>query len=353
MQFHHLPQLRLEKATLADDVRTLLQTAKPEWPRDEQPQLEPLSGGFSCLMYRCFLASKRQDALTVRVWYQLEQSALATHDFEMKVLQEANKHGYCSKLVAVFANGYCYEYVEGEPIFSQSRPECRLDQDIIRGVARRMADIHSLRPDGVDSVEISFFRKLEQMLADTYKQTLSTCPSRDAFLREVKLVEQFTTNTVTSPVVVVHGDAHPGNIVWNKNKLEITFVDWELAQVMYGTYDMGYFLYILQLFEQCFQVPVIRPKDIERSFCKFYLEKQLENSGRSADEATEANVTKLQSELAATKLAVALFFVVCNVTLSDLLEAGGVDPKVHFNFVFELYLETREKLLGSSKFGEN
>lgn len=139
----------------------------------------------------------------------------------------------------------CYEFIEGKPYAIG-------DLDQISAAAQQLANFHSLTRDypppganlgqdvGYPTPErIGFFAERVHGFLSSNPETISAIEqSVDAFFN----VDRNHDSNFPRSNAVVHGDYHPGNLIFDGEAV-VAVCDFDLAQAVPRAFDLAYFLY--------------------------------------------------------------------------------------------------------------
>ncbi|XP_054723170.1 ethanolamine kinase 1-like [Uloborus diversus] len=212
------------------------------WKRD-QIDFELFKDGITNHLLRCYLRASPDQAVLIRV-YGEKTELFIDRDQEVRNMRAMCGAGLCAPLHCAFANGLCYGYSPGEVLDT----ETVRDPDIARLIARRLARMHGVRSGSNGVVpRPSLFPVLHKYLGlvphsftDPLKdERLRSCiPSREELEAEVETLKEHLV-PLDSPVVFSHNDLLLKNVIYNKEKHEVTFIDYEYADYNYQALDIG------------------------------------------------------------------------------------------------------------------
>ena len=194
-----------------------------------------IGGGFSRRMWRVTL---RQSGARRRVIVRIEQGGMFGTDTvtEVRAMRALHGAGYSVPSVeSVEESGA----VLGEPFFVMEEVPgvVRVDDQGLDDIIRSVADLHRVPVTVLDASG----RSAEQVVADNIEYW------RDLYRQhapESRLVEQGADwlhqhLVPTGPSVIVHGDAGPGNALFDPDR-GLTTIDWEFAHVGDAAEDWAY-----------------------------------------------------------------------------------------------------------------
>lgn len=191
-----------------------------------------IGGGFSRRMWRVRLSDGR------RVIVRIEQGGMFGTDTasEVRAMRALHRAGYAVPVVeAVEAIGA----VLGEPFFvmEQVPGVVRLDDQGLDDIIRSVAALHAIPATVLDDTG----RTPPQVVADNieYWRTMYRDHAPQIPLLEHAAAWLDANLEPTGPSVVVHGDAGPGNALFDAER-GLTTIDWEFAHVGDAAEDWAY-----------------------------------------------------------------------------------------------------------------
>ena len=194
-----------------------------------------IGGGFSRRMWR---ATVRRNGVERRVIVRIEQGGMFGTDTitEVRSMRALHAAGYAVPVVEdVEESGG----VLGEPFFVMEEVPgvVRLDDQGLDDIIRSVADLHRLPASVLDPSG----RSPEQVISDNIEGWRRMYREHAP---ELPLVEQGAdwlqeNLRPTGPSVIVHGDAGPGNALFDPDR-GLTTIDWEFAHVGDAAEDWAY-----------------------------------------------------------------------------------------------------------------
>ncbi|XP_062346862.1 ethanolamine kinase 1 isoform X2 [Cinclus cinclus] len=172
----------------------LLRRLRPHW-RPEEVTLQLFTDGITNKLIGCYVGDITDDVVLVRI-YGNKTELLVDRDEEVKSFRVLQAHGCAPQLYCTFNNGLCYEFMQGE----------------------------ALDPEHVCNPDIFRF--------------LSDIPSPQVLQEEMAWMKERLSN-LGSPVVLCHNDLLCKNIIYNKKRGDVQFIDYEYSGYNYLAYDIG------------------------------------------------------------------------------------------------------------------
>lgn len=202
------------------------------------------TGGITNKLYRSSLIDPTKiqsgpKSVLVRI-YGNHTEKLIDRKAELDNIAKLHKAGLGAELYGAFLNGYVYEFFEGKALQPDDLVTCKLNEKI----AEHMAVWHQVNMAGVKK-EPALWNKIQSwidLVPDCYQNEYKDTKAKE--LPKSKLREEFQfiqkeLSTVDSPLVFTHNDLLAPNIIYNPNKDNIRFIDYEYASYNYRGFDLG------------------------------------------------------------------------------------------------------------------
>lgn len=194
-----------------------------------------IGGGFSRRMWR---ATVQVGGRELRVIVRIEQGGMFGTDTVTEVRAMQALHGAGFSVPTVLHVEESGE-VLGEPFFvMQEVPGVvRVDDEGLDDIIRSVADLHRVPVTVLDSSG----RTPEQVISDNIEGWRAMYREHAPELPLVELAADWLQDhlTPTGPSVIVHGDAGPGNALFDEES-GLTTIDWEFAHVGDAAEDWAY-----------------------------------------------------------------------------------------------------------------
>ncbi|NXK69981.1 EKI2 kinase, partial [Sylvietta virens] len=197
--------------------------------------------GITNKLVACYTDEGMADALLVRV-YGRRTELLVDRETELRNFQVLRAHGCAPDLYCAFQNGLCYQFLPGIAL----GPHHVRDPHIFRLVAREMARVHAIHANGSLPRPI-LWQKLHKYLS-LVKTELSPkvsnpslppdVPSPEALEQELAWMQE-TLSPLGSPVVLCHNDLLCKNIIYDRTREHVRFIDYEYTGYNYQAFDIG------------------------------------------------------------------------------------------------------------------
>lgn len=272
-------------------------------------KFELYKDGITNHLLRCFLEDDPESAVLVRV-YGEKTELFIDRALEVRNMQMMFESGLCAPLYCAFKNGLCYGFSSGEV----------LDRKMVRDpaisclIAQRLAKMHSIKRNGFVA-QPSLFPVLNKYLnlvpasfADPIKdERYKKCiPSKEDLEVEITTLRSHLIN-LESPVVFSHNDLLLKNIIYNKEKGAVTFIDYEYADYNFQALDIGNHFCEFAGVEK-YEPHLYPDKDFQLRWLRDYLEAWHEVNGWNEEDITDESVEILYIQVTKFSLAAHLFW---------------------------------------------
>ncbi|NXL47786.1 EKI1 kinase, partial [Podilymbus podiceps] len=219
----------------------LLRRLRPHW-RPEEVTLQLFTDGITNKLIGCYVGDITDDVVLVRI-YGNKTELLVDRDEEVKSFRVLQAHGCAPQLYCTFNNGLCYEFMQGEAL----DPEHVCNPDIFRLIARQLAKIHTIHAHNGWIPKSNLWLKMGKYFSliptefadeEVNRRFLSDIPSPQVLQEEMAWMKERLSN-LGSPVVLCHNDLLCKNIIYNKKRGDVQFIDYEYSGYNYLAYDIG------------------------------------------------------------------------------------------------------------------
>jgi len=295
--------LFVDDTNYESSAKQLLSHLRPEWEPDDI-KFKVFTEGITNKLFMCTTDAKgKADGIVVRI-FGAKTELIIDREKEMRNMQILSKLGSGAPLYAQFNNGIAYAYVEGD---------C-LDMDTVRDphigslVAKEMVLMQSLTKDDINKLGFKIdtspmvFTRIKRWIRDNNLKT--DTQSHQELLNEAEFLESKLV-PLQSPSVFSHNDLLLKNIVYNKEKDCICFIDYEYGAFNYEAFDVGnHFCEWAGIDEVDYSLYPDKTKQL--SWLQTYLEHKAEINGQSKCNVTDTDVEKYY--VLANKFALAAHF---------------------------------------------
>ncbi|KAF8794050.1 Ethanolamine kinase 1 like protein [Argiope bruennichi] len=273
---------------------TSIITRIKDWKPDDIG-FELLTGGFTNHLVKCYLKNNPDEAVLIRI-YGENTELIIDRDLEVRNLQIMCEAGFCAPLHCLFTNGLCYDFTPGEVLDIKMVR----DPDISKLIATKLARMHSIHRnvDGIDSQDSIFpflyklFHQIPESFPDPVKDLRykSLIGPKDKLKEEIDCLKAHLLKT-ESPIVFCHNDLLLRNIIYNNEKKEVTFIDFEYAGYNYQAFDIGnHFCEFSGVAN--FDPNLYPSKDFQINWLKIYLEAWYIENKLNPKDITEEEIEK-------------------------------------------------------------
>ncbi|CAL1269132.1 unnamed protein product [Larinioides sclopetarius] len=254
---------------------------------------ELFKDGITNRLVKCYLKDNPDQALLIRV-YGEKTELFIDRDLEVRNMQMMCEAGLCAPLHCAFTNGLCYGYSPGEVLDTKMVR----DPDISKLIAGRLAKMHSVRSNingvipqaNLFPVLYKYLNLIPEYFPDPVKDVRykSVIAPKDKLKEEIECLKEHLVK-LESPVVFSHNDLLLKNIIYNREKDEVTFIDYEYADYNYQGFDIGNHFCEFMGVEK-FEPHLYPKKDFQIRWLKDYLEAWYFENELSPEDITEETV---------------------------------------------------------------
>ena len=245
-----------------------------------------------------------------------------------------------AKLLAVFANGLCYEYLDGSTL----DVETVRDPHIAKLIAIQMANMHFLcraipapTESGYGVTIAKFLAHIPKCFEDESKQkAFETFPNISLLLTETQSIISAIAK-LNLPIVLCHNDLLLANILYDKSADKLTFIDFEYSAYNFNCYDIGnHFAEYAGLSE--IDYSRYPDKDYQMNWLRNYLERMYFLQNKDVNTITPAELHTLYVGVNLSALAAHLYWTLWSVyqasnstTEFDFLAFGKLRVEEYFS----------------------
>ncbi|GLV44019.1 easily shocked [Carabus blaptoides fortunei] len=148
--------IEIQEECIEEGAIQVLSKIRPHWAVNNI-QFKLLTDGITNKLVRCCLTEDSEDVVLVRVYGQ-KTDLLIDRKAETRNIILLHNENLAPRLYATFENGLAYEYVPGVTLTSQTV----IDTKIYSLIARKMAQLHLVKPGNKNSGEPVLWNKFEQ-----------------------------------------------------------------------------------------------------------------------------------------------------------------------------------------------
>ncbi|GFY48398.1 ethanolamine kinase 1, partial [Trichonephila inaurata madagascariensis] len=293
LQIHHINWLDIivsndSFSSLCEGAVSVINMVK-SW-KSGNIAFELFKNGITNHLVKCYLKDNPDQALLIRV-YGEKTELFIDRDLEVRNMQMMCEAGLCAPLHCAFINGLCYGFSPGEVLDTKMVR----DPDISKLIAGRLAKMHSVRSNvnGVIPQPCLFpiLFKYLHLIPDSFPDPVkderykSLIKPKNVLEAEINSLKEELVK-LESPVVFSHNDLLLKNIIYNKEKEEVTFIDYEYADYNYQAFDIGNHFCEFAGVEK-FDPKLYPDKEFQMRWLKEYLEAWYLENDKSLEDVTE------------------------------------------------------------------
>ncbi|XP_071947702.1 ethanolamine kinase 1-like isoform X1 [Antedon mediterranea] len=225
-----------------EDCLKLMSVVRPNWTQGDI-QFKIFTSGITNKLIGCYLGENKSNMVLVRI-YGLKTEVIIDRESEIKTFQILFAADCGPELYAIFNNGLCYDYITGVTLTMQSVR----DEQIAKLIAKELVRMHCIQPPEGAVPEPTLFktlRKWQKSLPAKFddplknEKYLKEYPSADILSKEIDLLEEVLTKQDNNNVVFTHHDLLLENVLFDKVKDKVSFIDYEYASYSYQAFDIA------------------------------------------------------------------------------------------------------------------
>lgn len=227
----------IDHNNLLEGAKYIISQIKPFWP-PEKTKYKQFHGGMTNKLMLCYLDGTNEKAL-VRV-YGKKTEYLIDREQEMVNICSLKENNVGPEVYGRFNNGYCYGYLNGEPLDVEGMK----DPHISRLTARKLAFWHLTHVPG-DPTPMLFYtlEKWMSIIPESFEDPVKDKKFKEFFSlprikNELAILKSVLEN-LNSPIVFSHNDLLCKNILFHAQEDAVHFIDYEYANYSYRGFDIG------------------------------------------------------------------------------------------------------------------
>ncbi|XP_064651945.1 ethanolamine kinase 2-like [Lineus longissimus] len=292
-----------------EGVFKIIATVKPDW-EPETITKKPLEEGTVNVLYK-YWDTRFDEAIVVRVFGD-GLSQYLNKEEEVKAYRLLGHIESAPKLLCLFKNGMCTQFVNGE-IFSVVKAGKReADIKLAKAVAREIAAYHCEKTTKLAlekfniSGDIRLYGIWQQCMDDWTLEMEEAIPilkseefpSKSDLQKELETLKKMVED-LKFPLVFCHNDLHPGNAIYDEEKDKATLVDFEFCSFYFSGFDLAFYLFysVFGLGNRPSpELPQMHPVEYQTEFLRDYLQtlSRLDNWSR---DVTDDDVEQLRKNV--------------------------------------------------------
>lgn len=231
----------IDKEDLTNSVWKVIAILKPKW-RQDSIKYKIFSDGITNSLVGVIHEDDKVNMILVRVFGE-NTDKIIDRNAELVNMKILHTLGFGPALYASFYNGLAYQYLPGEIL----TPVTCLDENIYPLVAEKMANFHlqfacvkeRLPLETRKSLEKSvLWTKLKNFIMLCPPKYSSDVPPKEKLLEELRWLKRMLQQ-LNDQLVFCHNDLLLANILHDKDRNSIEFIDFEYAGPNYQAYDIA------------------------------------------------------------------------------------------------------------------
>eukprot|EP01134_Creolimax_fragrantissima_P002060 CFRG2060T1 len=327
---------------LLTGVKQTIKHFKPEWP-DHKKQFRQFTAGLTNKLFLCSLDGTDEKCLC-RI-YGKNTSLLIDRDQELVNIISLQNAGLSPKLIGRFRNGFCYGFLEGEPLDTSGMS----DEIVSPLTAKALGMWHRTHVSG--DMSPMLWETIDRWLEcatpkgkdkgskpSVYDRSIGDL-SLDDIRQEIFELRQHL-DSLDSPVVFCHNDLLCNNILYNEKTETVAFIDYEYGNYSYRGFDVGNHFCEFAGMEDPVDYSLYPSEQFQREWLRNYLSEYRHKQ----DFVTDEDVDTLYREVNKFALAAHIYWGVWSLVQAKFSDID-FDYGAYSRIRFKEYLKNKEKLL--------
>ncbi|KAK1128529.1 hypothetical protein K0M31_002987 [Melipona bicolor] len=233
--------ITIDENEIVDGAKEIIKKIRPTWPLDKL-HFKIFTDGITNKLIGVWYSEYYNEMVLVRV-YGHKTDLLINRKDETRNIRILNKVGFTHSIYATFNNGLAYQFIEGNILTT----ETVRNPDIYVLIAKRMAQMHKLKPDIEMSKEACIWKKLEKFMEIMPKE-FSNITKQARFEKLIKpfvvLKQDYEALkkeliNLNNEIVFAHNDLLLANVLYNEKENSVTFIDFEYTGYNYQAFDIA------------------------------------------------------------------------------------------------------------------
>ncbi|XP_014480308.1 PREDICTED: ethanolamine kinase 1 [Dinoponera quadriceps] len=286
--------ITIDENEIFDGVKGVIKKIRPSWPL-QQLHFKTFTNGISNKLVGVWHLDRYTDMVLTRI-YGNNTDLLVDRKKELENIRILHKAGYTHCIYATFNNGFAYQFLEGDTL----TVEAVRDPQVYPLIARRLAEMHKVENENIPK-EAFIWEKMEKYMeimprkfSDSLKQTkFEILIQPYAVLEKEYQILKEELSTLDSPVVYAHNDLLLTNILYNRRKKSVAFIDYEYTAFNYQAFDIANHFAEYAGLEPVPNYSLYPDKEFQKVWLREYL-----RTYNATSEVSEEEVDKLYQEVA-------------------------------------------------------
>ncbi|XP_072390670.1 ethanolamine kinase [Diabrotica undecimpunctata] len=290
----------------------ILKVIRPNW-EESSITFKLLTDGITNKLVGCKPEEADDEEIVLVRIYGNKTDLIIDRKAETRNIILLHKAGLAPNLYATFKNGLAYRYLPGCTLTSESVRE----PTIYTLVAKQLALLHRVNPNNGPS-KTFLWDKIRQFL-DLIPDTFSDPEKHKRYVKNVipksKIEEEMykmkeVIENLDSPIVFAHNDLLLGNVIYNKEKNKVTFIDYEYAALNYQSVDIAnHFAEFVGIDE--IDYSLYPNKDFQTKWIKVYLKEY------NGQEPSSKEIEKMYVQINKSSLVTHIFWGVWSLVQAE------------------------------------
>ncbi|KAL7075169.1 hypothetical protein ACQ4LE_006152, partial [Meloidogyne hapla] len=276
--------IKIENGHSNCGISMIIKRIRPNWTLDHC-EIEVFTNGITNKIFCVSNREEKEDKLIFRV-FGAGSDKIIDRESELINFERLSKNGLAAPLYAKFENGLVYGYLPGECVSIKSVRE----PSIVEKICISLSSIHKIPLTKEEQNQQPLFQIKSKKWIETLPNKISSKNGQilfDEYFKKINLNIQYEQliayiKNISSPMVFSHNDLLIYNILFDKSKNKINFIDYEYAGPNPQLYDIANHLNEYAGVDEIPNYEINGPKNNEREYflkCYFlhFLGKSLDN----------------------------------------------------------------------------
>ncbi|CAG9859427.1 unnamed protein product [Phyllotreta striolata] len=269
-------EIEVKEEEIEKGALEILKIIRPNW-EESSITFKLLTDGITNKLMACKPEEEAdEETVLVRI-YGNKTDLIIDRKAETRNILLLNRAGLAPDLYATFRNGLAYKFLPGKTLTSDTVR----NPVIYELVARQMARLHKVQPDDGRNGSPFIWDKIRRFLdlipdvfsdSDKQRRFSGSGFAKGIIEEELRRVKS-AVETSRVPIVFAHNDLLLGNVIYNEQLCNVTFIDYEYAALNYQPFDIAnHFAEFVGLAEPLDYDSLYPDKEFQQNWIRIYLE---------------------------------------------------------------------------------
>lgn len=262
-------EVELDIDRVDDQLRPLISLIRPNWNRTTTV-IRRFTDGVTNATFGIFQLNKvdretidEDQGLVVKI-YGVKMNVCIDRERELSIMSKLSKLNLSNEVYLRFYNGFIMSFIPGRVC----RAEDLSSMELAELIAKKMARLHSTELDRGSS---------QSNLCETIESLFQSIDPdhrvRRDLVDDISRIRYYLKTQIQLDCVLCHNDLLAANIIYNDERNDVSFIDFEFSSPNFWLYDIANHF---GEYTDFFQIPMI-DRYPSRSFQKWWLQIYLSN----------------------------------------------------------------------------